>query len=168
MKSQILSANPLVAIYDDVLLPPQIADLASGNQLPNDIASAPADSDQDGMPDSWEYLYFGDVVAAAPDGDEDGDGRSNLDEFTADTDPTNHGSMLELERIDRGSGGEMMIYVPDSSPQRLYTLLESTDLGGADPWEAAGPTIIGNDSTLVFPHSGGGVRRFYRVQARIP
>ena len=127
-----------------------------------------ADADQDGMPDSWEYLYFGDVVAAAPDGDEDGDGRSNLDEFTADTDPTNHSSILELERIDRGSGGEMMIYVPDSSPQRLYTLLESTDLGGADPWEAAGPTIIGNDSTLVFPHSGGGVRRFYRVQARIP
>lgn len=51
---------------------------------------APRDADADGLPDAWEFLYFGfprtDATFGA-DGDPDGDGVRNLDEFRNDTNP---------------------------------------------------------------------------------
>jgi len=40
-----------------------------------------ADSDDDGLPDWWENIYFGSPVAAYPDADDDGDGLTNLQEY---------------------------------------------------------------------------------------
>jgi hypothetical protein len=45
------------------------------------------DTDGDDLPDWWEQMYFGDPVSADPGADPDGDGRTNLAEFEADTDP---------------------------------------------------------------------------------
>ena len=45
------------------------------------------DTDADGLPDWWEELYFGDPLVADPLEDEDGDGRTNLAEYEAGTDP---------------------------------------------------------------------------------
>ncbi len=50
-------------------------------------AIAEDDSDGDGLPDSWELQYFGDLRQGS-DGDPDGDGFTNLEEFSAETDPT--------------------------------------------------------------------------------
>ncbi len=46
----------------------------------------PIDSDGDGLPDDWEMAHFG-SLAHAPNGDADGDGVSNLNEYRAGTDP---------------------------------------------------------------------------------
>ncbi len=43
------------------------------------------DADQDGIPDWWEMFFFG--ILVDPDGDNDGDGLSNLNEYLAGTDP---------------------------------------------------------------------------------
>jgi hypothetical protein len=51
------------------------------------------DSDQDGLPDSWERLHFGDLRHSGSD-DFDADGMSNYAEFRAGTDPTNPNSRL--------------------------------------------------------------------------
>lgn len=53
-------------------------------------ASWSGDVDDDGMPDSWESQYGldADDVRYDADNDLDGDGISNLDEFTAGSDPT--------------------------------------------------------------------------------
>ena len=52
------------------------------------IAVMPStDADNDGMLDSWEIEYFGNLVQTAS-GDYDGDGVTNLAEYTAGTDPT--------------------------------------------------------------------------------
>lgn len=45
------------------------------------------DSDNDGLPDVWEQLYFG-AGGADPNADPDGDGASNLREFLEGTNPT--------------------------------------------------------------------------------
>lgn len=45
------------------------------------------DSDGDGIPDRWESQYFGNATSADPNADPDGDGRNNLQEFVAGTNP---------------------------------------------------------------------------------
>jgi len=66
------------------------------------ITSTPAmlwlDSDGDGLPDSWELAYFGNLNQTAT-GDFDGDGVSNLQEFLDGTDPTDTNSVLYVLAI---------------------------------------------------------------------
>ena len=45
------------------------------------------DTDEDGLPDWWEFRYFESTTAAFPDENPDGDARNNLVEYTANTDP---------------------------------------------------------------------------------
>ncbi len=45
------------------------------------------DSDNDGLPDEWERKHFGDL-SQGPDGDFDGDGLTNLEEYQHGTNPT--------------------------------------------------------------------------------
>lgn len=48
----------------------------------------PLDSDNDGIHDFWESMYFGGIFAQNADGDPDGDGLDNFAEFAFGTDPT--------------------------------------------------------------------------------
>ncbi|ESQ16056.1 MAG: hypothetical protein N838_06905, partial [Thiohalocapsa sp. PB-PSB1] len=52
-----------------------------------DDARYTADSDGDGIGDSWEIAEFGDLITADDTTDFDGDGSSDLDEFRYDSDP---------------------------------------------------------------------------------
>jgi hypothetical protein len=54
------------------------------------------DSDGDGLPDSWETTYFGTSTGASAPVDSDADGMTNLEEFQAGTDPTNASSLLRI------------------------------------------------------------------------
>ena len=45
------------------------------------------DTDGDDIPDRWESQYFGSITGGNPNADPDGDGRSNLQEFVAGTNP---------------------------------------------------------------------------------
>ncbi|HEV8325120.1 MAG TPA: PKD domain-containing protein, partial [Myxococcota bacterium] len=53
-----------------------------------DISVSFVDSDGDGLPDSWEVAYFGDVASQDAFGDPDNDGLANGQEFAGVTDPT--------------------------------------------------------------------------------
>jgi sialidase-1 len=53
-----------------------------GAYLPTD-----ADIDTDGLPDGWEYQWFGSFTAAVPGNDDDSDGHTNLQEFQDGSDP---------------------------------------------------------------------------------
>jgi hypothetical protein len=64
------------------------------------------DTDGDGVPDSWEQMIvnassgrFTNITQVLPGDDFDGDGMSNLAEFTAGTDPTWNVDRLEVDRI---------------------------------------------------------------------
>jgi len=54
----------------------------------------------DGLPDDWQVDHFGEEnLLAAPDKDPDEDGPDNLDEWTADTHPSNAFSVLMITGI---------------------------------------------------------------------
>jgi Bacterial TSP3 repeat len=46
------------------------------------------DSDGDGLLDTWEVTYFGNITAQGASGDPDSDGYTNLQEYTAGSNPT--------------------------------------------------------------------------------
>jgi hypothetical protein len=52
------------------------------------LYSQPVDSDTNGLPDIWEMRYFS-RIGVDPNGDPDGDGLLNLQEYHRHTDPTN-------------------------------------------------------------------------------
>ena len=52
---------------------------------------APPDTNANGLPDNWEAGY----AISDPGADADGDGQSNLQEYQANTNPTNAGSVLK-------------------------------------------------------------------------
>ena len=51
------------------------------------VAATDSDTDADGLPDSWERMYFGDLTQTAA-GDFDGDGLTNLQEYQQGRNPT--------------------------------------------------------------------------------
>lgn len=53
------------------------------------------DTDANGLPDDWEIRYF-QRIGVSPTDDSDGDGTTNLQEFQANTDPTDPAPQLTL------------------------------------------------------------------------
>jgi hypothetical protein len=67
------------------------------------------DSDSDGLPDSWEMQYFGNLNQSA-NGDPDGDGLTNLQEFQQGRNPT------KSALADNGDFINLKLYTPLSPP----------------------------------------------------
>lgn len=84
------------------------------------------DSDNDGLPDTWEQQYFGNLTATDGSGDGDGDGLSDIGEYTAGTAPDNSDS-----DGDGDSDGNEVQYGSDPHPQRQH--LGRCTTGQTDP-----------------------------------
>jgi len=53
------------------------------------ISCEDLDTDSDGLPDWWEYIWFGNTTSGTPGADPDGDGLTHLEEYQNGTDPFN-------------------------------------------------------------------------------
>jgi hypothetical protein len=127
-----------------------------------------ADEDGDGMSDAFEFEHFNDIIAADPNEDTDGDKRTNLEEFKADTDPTDATSFVRISNVEE-SAGVISVTVSDTSGRRLYTLSESEDLGVLDPWTDISGAVFGTGRELILRHPGPLTdRNFYRVGVGLP
>jgi hypothetical protein len=77
---------------------------------------APPDANGNGLPDAWEAMYG----VSNPYADDDGDGRNNLEEYMANTNPTNAASSIRIE---------ILGYVPTASTNG-GTVITWPSLGG--------------------------------------
>lgn len=97
----------------------------TGAFLPNGL-----DTDNNGLPDAWEYHYFGVLTGTDPNGDPDGDGANNLKEYMSGTDPGNSASLLRATGLDVESNlTEIRMTLRfDAVPSRGYLIEGSQDL----------------------------------------
>lgn len=117
------------------------------------------DSDEDGLPDSWEIQLFG-TLAYGPGDDPDGDGQDNATEHLAGTDPADGASRFAAT-IESWDASEFTLAWP-SVPERLYRIQTSTTLSGS--WDLLGvipgAPLPATRTTHILPRDGD---RFYRV-----
>jgi hypothetical protein len=129
------------------------------------FATVPLDADSDGMPDDWETAH-----GLAPDvndgsGDADLDGKSNVEEYLADTDPQDPDSK-QTSSVNQGPGVDEMNIAFSTSSNRLYTVDYCDDLT-ADTWLSFQSQFVGTGSATNFVDSATS-NRFYRLQIHIP
>jgi len=102
--------------------------------ISSSTASLYIDSNGNGLPDSWELAYFGNLNQTAT-GDPDGDGVSNLQEFLDGTNPTNAASALY--RITLFNDGGTVTVVPDLPAYAIGQVVTLTAMGSdAFPFHA--------------------------------
>jgi len=113
------------------------------------VTSAPAlliiDSDHDGMGDSWELTYLGNLDQNATR-DFDGDGSSNLEEFRNGTDPTDSNSYAFPLVVIRDAG--TVIKSPDRT---MYTNGETVTLTAIPPTNGSFHAWLGDIVTRSNP-----------------
>jgi len=124
------------------------------------------DSDSDGMPNWWETLHGLNPSSSSgingANGDFDGEGVRNIDEWLADTDPADPNSFFHVEAISVDAGVTTLQF--QSSPIRRYGTLFTSDLTTSYTNLF---TFDGNGAVMFINHtnSDGG---FYELQAEVP
>jgi hypothetical protein len=129
--------------------------------------SVMVDTDNDGMPDGYEYTYFGTVTGGNPAGDNDLDRVNNLAEFREDTNPTDSGSCLCLTDIDQGSSGTALSF-NDTSINRQYQLWKDNLRDDSPVWSEVGSHVQGNGGSMIGIDTVPGTGNIYRVSTWPP
>ncbi len=127
------------------------------------------DTDNDGIPDPFEYKKTGNLTNLTHGGDFDGDDYSDRDEFLADTDPMDANSLLEITKVARDSQSNAVTWTV--SPTRTYVLEQVDDLTNGAVWVDSGLGVMspGSGSNLTgIVSSSGMTTRVYRARAIMP
>ncbi|MFM8788791.1 MAG: hypothetical protein ACKOEI_02850, partial [Chthoniobacterales bacterium] len=134
----------------------------------------PTDSDNDGMDDSWENEFFGNLNRDGA-GDFDGDGLSDFKEFILGSDPKNAASGRPATLKD--ANGFHVTFA--TATGRTYTVLYRDNLSSGD-WIAVDNANVANGQTNPVGGTGSEItvtdtsatssvaQRFYRVQVTKP
>jgi len=124
------------------------------------------DADADGLPDSWETAC-GINQASAHHGtdDDDGDGLTNGQEYTAGTDPTNALSYLKVEGLRLDAGGEAARLEFLAVSNKTYTV-QYRDAVDTGEWSRLADVVAVATNRVVEVTDGLGPTdgtRFYRL-----
>ncbi|MBN1425727.1 hypothetical protein JXA88_14335 [Candidatus Fermentibacteria bacterium] len=120
------------------------------------------DTDDDGMHDSWELLFFPSLTNADSASDYDQDEFPDLHEFLAGTSPTDSSSLLRISGVAHPDPAAFIICWPSAS-SRVYGVQGCADLAGGfadltNGLSATWPENSFTDAVDALP------ARFYRIQ----
>lgn len=135
-----------------------------------DTLSPGADTDGDGIPDAYEYLWTGGLDRMNAASDLDGDGLSDRLEYEADTNPLDPADHLSITAFDLLSATNSVL-TWTTRPTRFYRIQFRPDLGPGPDWADAGPGLVVPDPGPVTTRSvtNGPVQQGYlRVEAIRP
>ncbi len=125
------------------------------------------DSDGDGMGDGYEVEYFGGYTSGNAAGHADSDGMNNLEEFLAETDPTDRHSCLAFTQIRRESGNRYAVV--DASDCREYRLQIAQEPMNPLSWTDWSCSFARTNGQVTFiENSSTYSTMLYRVVAEIP
>ena len=120
------------------------------------------DYNSDGLPDDWQKEYFGKTVTNWPEAsaDSDADGATNVEEFTAGTDPSNRSDSLtvSLAKLERGQRLEW-----NARPGALYQLQHTAALGSGS-WANVGEPVLALDGRAGITLESVENMKFYRIK----
>ena len=88
---------------------------------------APPDTNGNNLPDAWESAYG----LTNPTADNDGDGRNNLEEYLANTNPTNAASVFRITSVTRDALGHVTLVWPSSGGIRYRVQFGNGGPGGS-------------------------------------
>jgi uncharacterized repeat protein (TIGR03806 family) len=121
----------------------------------------------------WQLYYFGSTKDpnAAPDADPDSDGQTNMEEFLANTDPTNAASALGLPQGSAVGSGTQIQFQFTQPANRAALVETSTDLSNWTLWDAPGnsPSYppAAQPRAIVTP-ANADMHRFFRLRLSMP
>ena len=146
-------------------------DFVNGNTWNDSIIaeSAMLDFDLDGLPNHFETIHFGNATIAEANMDSDFDGRLNLAEYIADTDPTNGSSFFGVESLSKDES-DIVVILRDTSVNRGYVLEMDDGMFGSGSWPTADAAPAGTGAGLPFIDVGAAAEstRGYRGRVYIP
>lgn len=111
------------------------------------LSTAAQDRDVDGMPDDWETAHGLNSGLSDADADDDGDGRSNLEEYLADTHPRNSNSMLRINHVFVDGNGLQLNWQGGSNVQQVLQCSSNLLSGWRDVLTNRPPTLVTNGIT---------------------
>lgn len=121
---------------------------------PNNNLSTPQDIDGDGLLDTWEIAYFGNITSQNGSGDADNDGLTNEQEETAGSNPNNpdddgDGLADAWERTYFGALPDPLLYLGTDDPDADGFNNEQEETAGSNPSVAIStPTDTDGDSLI--------------------
>lgn len=127
----------------------------------------PGGGDTDALPDAWEIEHFG-TTAWGENDDPDGDGLTNIQEYSAGTVPSNKGDRFTMSSQAPAGGNFSITW--SSISGRSYDVQMSEDLSSWMNIEtvtgAAGTTTWTDDGSMTGDLPSDVAKRFYRIKTQ--
>jgi hypothetical protein len=166
------ATNFIVSVPEDFDLNPRPLDGNGDGSARFDMGAfefflATADSNGDGIPDGWTRSFgFNPTATNVASSNPDNDPHTTLQEWIADTNPTNALSYFRLSSITAPPAAVSFL----SSSNRRYTLLASTNLSASNSFMvvAGQSNMTGNGTTQTLSDPNAASAKFYRVEVRMP